>query len=163
MTSDNEISTGGSNSRAQIQPHTMPTTRPTATPTPSAQAKSTIASDSTNTLVTAATDTPYAVRAVASLTRLSPSRMAISRRGAASGRRIAMAEIASGGATMAPSANAAASGMPGMTLTPTNATTTVVNSTRPTDRSAIGRRYRLRSPGPASPRPRQTAAAAGRW
>ena len=95
---------------------------------------------STNTLVTAATDTEYAVSAVASLTRLSPSRIASSRRGTASGRRMAMAEIASGGATMAPSAKAAASGRPGMTATPTNATTAVVNSTRPTDSNAMARR-----------------------
>ncbi len=57
-----------------------------------------------------------------------------------------MAEMASGGATIAPSANAAARGRPGMTPTLTTATTAVVNRTRPTDRSAIGLRYRLKSP-----------------
>ena len=141
MTSDSETSTGGSNSRAQIQPHTAATATPTMRPTLTTHTKSPTAWLSTNTpLVTAATDTPKAVSAVASLTRLSPSRIAVRRWGTASGRSTATADMASGGATMAPSANAAASGMPGMTATPTNATTAVVNTTSPTDSSRIGLR-----------------------
>src|SRR4051812_41753758 len=108
MTSDRDTSTGGANSRCQTQPQTTATASPTTTPTTSTQKKSPTACAGTKTLVTAATDTEKAVRAVASLTRLSPSRMVMSRRGTASGRRMATAEIASGGATMAPRAKAAA-------------------------------------------------------
>ena len=141
MTSDSETSTGGSNRRAQTQPQTVATTTPTTTPMPTTHTKSPTAWPSTNVpLVTAATETPKAVSAVASLMRLSPSRMATSRWGTASGRSTATAEIASGGATIAPRAKAAASGMPGMIALPTNATTAVVNTTRPIESNRIGRR-----------------------
>ena len=58
----------------------------------------------------AATAVFSATSAVASLTRLSPSRIDTTRRGIPTRRAIAVAATASGGATTAPSAKAAASG-----------------------------------------------------
>ena len=49
----------------------------------------------------------------ASLTRLSPSRIVTTLRGTPSRRKTAVAATASGGATIAPRASAAADGMPG--------------------------------------------------
>ena len=83
--------------------------------------------------------------AVASLTRLSPSRIVTTRGGTPSRRKIAVAATASGGATMAPSAKATAGSRNGMMARATSPTTSVVNSTRPTASSAIGRALALKS------------------
>ena len=58
---------------------------------------------------------------------------------------MAVAATASGGATMAPSANAAAAGRPGIATWATTPTTIVVNRTRPMASSAIGRALALKS------------------
>ncbi len=92
----------------------------------------------------AATATRYAVSAVASLTRLSPPRIVSTRRGSPSSRPTAAAATASGGATIAPSAKDAASGISGISQCVTKPTVTVVASTRPTERKPIGRRFALK-------------------
>ena len=76
--------------------------------------------------------------AVASLNSDSPSRIVTTRRGRPVRRAIAVAATASGGATTAPSATAAANGT-GSSHHTTSATPNVVNTTRPTDSSMIGR------------------------
>ncbi len=64
-------------------------------------------------VTTAATAKRYATSAVASFTRLSPSRMVTIRRGTFRRSAMAVAAIASGGEMMAPSTNPAASGNSG--------------------------------------------------
>ncbi len=61
-------------------------------------------------VTTAATAKRYATSAVASLTRLSPSKIVTIRRGTFSRSAIAVAAIASGGEMIAPKTNPAASG-----------------------------------------------------
>ncbi len=80
----------------------------------------------------AANATLYAVSAVASLSRLSPPISVITRRGSPSRRPTALADTASGGATMAPSVNAAAMVSSGTTRNATNPTASVVTSGSPT-------------------------------
>ena len=65
----------------------------------------------------------------------------IIRRGSPTVRPTAVAATASGGETIAPSVNAAASGRSGSTACTANPTTSVVNSTSPTDSSPIGRMF----------------------
>lgn len=60
-------------------------------------------------------------------------------------RAMAVAATASGGATTAPSANAAAQLIPGTTTCTTAPTTSVVNATRPMESSRIGLRLALKS------------------
>ena len=67
------------------------------------------------------------------------------RRGTASRRAIAVAATGSVGATIAPSANAAAHGSPSTSSCATTATVHIVASTSPTASSEIGRRSRLSS------------------
>ncbi len=67
------------------------------------------------------------------------------RRGTPRRWKIAVAATASGGATMAPSVKAAASPMPGTMALTTTPTASVVNSTRPTARSRMGRAFALKS------------------
>ena len=86
-----------------------------------------------------------AVRAVASLTRLSPSSTLTIARGIPTRRATALAAIASGGATIAPSANPAASGRPGISQAATNPTTSVVKMTNPTERLINARRFARKS------------------
>lgn len=88
------------------------------------------------------------VRAVASFTRLSPSKMITSRRGRPSRRAIDVAAMASGGETMAPSAMAAGQPSCGARAIATAATARVVVKTRPTARRLIGRTLRHSSRGP---------------
>src|SRR5689334_13241852 len=83
--------------------------------------------------------------AEASLTRLSPSRITITRRGTGSRETIAAAATASGGETIAPNATATAHGIPGKSARAATATATDVASTSPMASSAIGRRARLKS------------------
>ena len=84
------------------------------------------------TTTAAANATLYAVSAVASLSRLSPPISVITRRGSPSRRPTALADTASGGATMAPSVNAAAMVSSGTTRNATNPTASVVTSGSPT-------------------------------
>ena len=86
-----------------------------------------------------------AISAVASLIRLSPSRIVTIRGATPSRRKIAVAATASGGATIAPRANAAARELGRSGRSATAPTTTVVNSTRPTASRPIGRRFALKS------------------
>ena len=74
-----------------------------------------------------------ATRAVASLTRLSPSRTVTTRRGIPTRRAMEVAATASGGATTAPSATAAASEMEGTIHQVTRPTAKVVTITKPTE------------------------------
>jgi hypothetical protein len=87
------------------------------------------------------------VSAVASFTRLSPSKMSTSRRGRFSRRAIDVAAMASGGETMAPSAMAAGQPSCGAIAITTPATASVVVKTRPTARRLIGRTLRHSSRG----------------
>ena len=77
-----------------------------------------------------------ATRAVASLTRDSPSRMVTTRRGSPIRRATAVAATASGGATTAPRAKATANGT-GSSHQVTSPTPAAVKSTRPTDSARI--------------------------
>ena len=86
-----------------------------------------------------------ATSALASLSRLSPSRIDTIRRGMPTLRATVVAATASGGATTAPSASAAASVTPGTTHHETSPTATVENATRPTDSNRIGRRLARKS------------------
>lgn len=86
-----------------------------------------------------ATNTRNSVSAVASLMRLSPPRIVMTRRGRPSLRPTASADTASGGATTAPSTSAAGSDRPGTTHHATSPTVSVVNTTSPTASSPIGR------------------------
>ena len=87
------------------------------------------------------------VSAVASFTRLSPSKMMTSRRGRLSRRAIDVAAMASGGDTMAPSVIATGHPICGATAITTAATASVVVKTRPTARRVIGRTLRHSSRG----------------
>lgn len=83
-------------------------------------------------------------RAVASLTRLSPSSTATTRRGRPMERATAVAATASGGATTAPIASAGAQSMPSIQCT-TAPTPAVVNSTRPTLNQPMAEALRRKS------------------
>ena len=102
-----------SSSRRRTSATTTPTSSPIAIPPITATTKSTVASTSEKlSPIAAATATRYAISADESLTRLSPSIMLTSRRGAPSCRVIAVAATGSVGETIAPSANATAHGRP---------------------------------------------------
>jgi hypothetical protein len=94
---------------------------------------------------TAVTANPYATRAVASLTRLSPSIRVRSRRGRPRRLAIAVAATASVGATTAPSTKATGHEVPGITAWATAATASIVARTSPIARSASGLAFRRRS------------------
>ena len=82
---------------------------------------------------------------MASLNRLSPSSRVTSRGGTLSRRSTATAATASGGETIAPSANAAGQPISGRTVCTTTATATVVARTSPTASERIGRSSALTS------------------
>ena len=99
-----------------------------------------VASASEKTPVsTAASANLNSTSAVASLTKPSPSRIAVMRLGTPSLRAIASGATTSGGETMAPSTNATAHGSP-INQCAAAATTTVVNTTHPMARSEISRK-----------------------
>ena len=77
--------------------------------------------------------------------RLSPSRIVTTREGTPRRRKIAVAATASGGATIAPSANAGHQPSSGISAFATTATTTVVNSTSPIASRPMARRFALKS------------------
>src|SRR5215207_8756133 len=89
-------------------------------------------------------------RALASLKRLSPSRITSRRCGGRSCLSTVVAAAASGGATMAPSATAAPQGISGTSALTTSATTTMVSATAPRARLATARQFARRSRGEAS-------------
>src|SRR5215216_43284 len=97
-------------------------------------------------VTTADTATLYRTSAVPSLTRLSPSRIVTIRRGTP--RRSAMAVAATGsvGETMAPSTKATGHESPTAQCA-IPATTSIVSTTRPTERSPMGRTLARRSRG----------------
>src|SRR5262249_23918956 len=81
----------------------------------------------------------------ASLIRLCPFKIVVTREGTLSFKMIALTETASGGETTAPSANAAANGSSGTSQCSTYPTTTTVSSTSPNARSSTGRIALIRS------------------
>ena len=83
--------------------------------------------------------------ALASLSRLSPSRILSSLCGSFTWRITAVAAAASGGATMAPSAIATGHGIPGTSQRATSATAITVVPTAAITRPATGRQLRRRS------------------
>src|SRR5688500_597488 len=98
----------------------------------------------------AATASLYTSRALASLKRLSPSRITSSRCGGRSCFSTVVAAAASGGATIAPSAIAAAHGIAGTIACATTATTMTVSATAPSASPAIGRQFARMSRGDES-------------
>ncbi len=132
--------------RRQALVTSQPMTTPTAIPPRPTTTNDTPAATIEKAPVTAtAIATRYAMRADASLIRLSPSRIVTTRDGTPSRRKTAVAATASGGATIAPSVNAGAPASSGMSHETTTPTTTVVNSTSPIASRPIGRALALRS------------------
>ena len=107
------MSSTGSSISLRTWARTNAATSPTPTPPPAAAGSRRRRATRVTLLVMAAIAVFSATSAVASLTRLSPSRIVTILRGMPTRRATALAATASGGATTAPSANAAASGMPG--------------------------------------------------
>ena len=139
-------STGGSSIFSNSHDPTTPTISPITMPATTTTTNEASALWSRNGMPSATpTAVRYATRAVASLRRLSPSRIVMTRRGAPRFRKTAVAAIASGGATMAPSANAAANPISGTAALTTTATMVAVNSTSPIASSRIGRVLALKS------------------
>ena len=140
-------SSSGSPVRRNRAVMTMPIMAPTSTPPIPMIRKSTLEPSGENVISpSAAADAArYAVSEVASLMRLSPSRIVTIRRGTPSRWKIDVAATASGGATIAPRVSAAARPMPGIMAFATRPTASVVNSTRPTARRRIGRAFARKS------------------
>ncbi len=140
-TSPNALSISGSRSHNRIRCTSQAAASPITTPPTPASANIPIPLTTENPLPAAAnTATRNRVKAVASLTRLSPARIVITRRGSPSRRPTAIEATASGGATTAPSTSAAAHPSPGSSHQVTTPTTAVVNTTSPTASRLIGRR-----------------------
>ena len=113
----------------------QPTTRPAATPPTETRTNSPAAFEGENVPDTTATVANFSrTRPVESLTRLSPSRMVMSRRGSFSLWAMAAAATASGGETMAPRTKQDGHPIPGTMACTAAATTVVVARTRPTAR-----------------------------
>ncbi|MPM95549.1 hypothetical protein SDC9_142704 [bioreactor metagenome] len=123
-------------SRRKNSPASRATPRPIATASTTARPKSSATAPAERAAVRASVAERRLTRAVASLTRDSPSRMVTTRRGRPTWRATAVAATASGGATTAPIANAAAHGTPSIGRT-TRATPTMVNNTSPIDSQPI--------------------------
>src|SRR4051794_35585763 len=127
------LSTTGSFSRDRMNAITDPSATPTTTPPTAASAKVPAALLQVAAApIAAASDTLYAVSAVASLSRLSPPSSVMRRRGNPSLRPTAVAETASGGATMAPRVTAAARVSSGTVRYATKPTANVVANGSPT-------------------------------
>src|SRR6266545_180095 len=139
--SDTELSSNGLVIFRWIFARTRPPSAPMSTPpTEARSAFSAMSSTDSVWPIAAATATRKMTSAVASLIRLSPSRIETIRRGSPIRRATAVAATASGGATIAPSAKQAASGTFGSSPCITNATQVAVKRTSPTANSRIGRR-----------------------
>src|SRR5258705_12843855 len=137
------LPTAGSSSHQRMKAMKEPSATPTATPPTAANAN--VANPLPQVAavpIAAASDTLYAVSAVASLSRLSPPSSVIMRRGSPSLRPTSVADTASGGATIAPSVNAAATVSSGTILYATYPTAKVVANGSPTASSPIGRMLR---------------------
>ena len=143
------MSSTGSVNRLRILASTIATTRPTTTPPPAARRKSRLTCTNVGAISAAAIAVRRQTRAVASFSRLSPSRIVTTRRGRPTFLAIAVAATASGGATTAPIANAAHSGSgscpSASAIAPssqyaTSPTPTAVKATSPTDSVPIDRR-----------------------
>ena len=130
--------------RMKSQPSAGPTTRLPATATRKAGATSPIEKP---WAATAPTARRKMSRALASFSRLSPSRIVRRRCGGRSGRSTAVAAAASGGATTAPRAIAAAQGIAGSIARTTTATATAVRQTANTTRLVTGAQLSRRSRG----------------
>lgn len=122
----------------------LATTKPANGPTITANRKSCPTSQNVTAAPRAATAVRNDTSAVASLSSDSPSRIVTTRRGNPALRATATAATASGGATMAPTANAAANGT-GSSPMITSATPTAQNSTNPIDNHPIALRFALKS------------------
>src|SRR3979490_2233593 len=143
-TNPRALSTSGSSRRQRMNAIRAPSATPTATPPTAASANVVTPCPQVAAVpIAAASDTLYAVKAVASLSRLSPPSSVIMRRGSPSLRPTAVADTASGGATTAASVTAAATVNSGTVLYATYPTAKVVASGSPTASSPIGRMLRL--------------------
>ena len=131
--------------RLKISTRTSAATMPNAIPPATLTTKSPVASSRSKLPPTATTAVRYATSAVPSLTRLSPSITDVTFRGTPRRRAIVVAASGSVGETMAPSANAAAHGRPGIAACAMTATATVVMSTSAIALSVIARMYLRRS------------------
>ena len=134
---DRAVSKAGVVIRRRSGLYTRATISPTTTPPPAARRKLTPTCSTVTVPATAAMAVRNAVSAVASLTRLSPSSTWTTAKGIPTRRAIAVAATASGGATTAPRAKPAASGMSGISHHATSPTIRVVKITRPTDSEAM--------------------------
>src|SRR3954447_3888134 len=145
-TKDSVVSGTGSSIRRRSLAMTQATARPASTPPAAARVKSHSTAHTVTVTVSAVFAVFSATSAVASLTRLSPSRIDTTRRGMPTRRATAVAATASGGATTAPRAKAAANEKGGGTThSAVTATTAAVNSVAPTDSSAIDVRFARKS------------------
>lgn len=128
-------------SRATI----MNMTNPASVPPPAASRKWKLICPSVTAPARAAIAVRRATSALASLRSDSPSKTVTTRRGSPMRRPIAVAATASGGATTAPIASAAAQPRPGISQFTTAPTAKVVTTTRPTDNKIMGRRLAAKS------------------
>jgi hypothetical protein len=129
----------------RISRSTVAAARPIAIPPPAAINKFSATLPPRAFPVMAAIAVFRATSAVASLTRLSPSKIDTMRRGMPTRRAVVVAATASVGATTAPRAKAAASDTAGTAHHTATPTTSVVNATRPTDSSTIAWRLARKS------------------
>lgn len=127
------VSSTGSSMRSRICASSQVAASPIATPPPAATRKSRLTVPIVTLPVSAEMAALRATSAVASFTRLSPSSTVTIRRGIPTRRAMAVAATASGGATTAPSAMAAASDTEGTTHQVTRPTASVETTTKPTE------------------------------
>ncbi len=138
------VSSTGECSRRRTEEMTQAAPSPTPRPTPTASAKSSGIDTGLTMLTIAAIEVFSATSAVASLRRLSPSRIVTTCRGSPTFPAMALTATASVGATTAAKAKAAASVTTGNSSHVANPTVTTVNATSPTDRSRmLSRRARM--------------------
>jgi hypothetical protein len=143
-------STSVSSIRRRSHATPKPPARPTTVPPAATRISSTAASPTVNAPApAAATATFHAVRAVASLTRFSPSTRLTTRSGAPRRRKTAVAATRSVGATTVASTHAAAQLRSSTSACAATATTAIVIVTSTTAASAIGRASRSSRRGEA--------------
>ena len=143
----NEIAVSISGSVICLRSHATrtKTPMPISSPPPAARTKSTPTSVSAKPPEKAAMAVRRVTSALASLRSDSPSRIVTTRRGSPIRRATAVAATASGGATTAPIAMAAAQPMPGRSACTTTATASDVSTTRTTESRRIDPRLALKS------------------
>lgn len=144
-TSEIAVSSTPSATRAQSVTHRAPTTPPMSTPAATTQTKvPAVASPSRPSCVSAVaieTAVDSRTRAVASLTRPSPSRIVTMRGGSPKRLPRLIAATASGGETTAPSAMASDSATPGSSQWTTRPAANAESTTRTTDSETITRTF----------------------